>query len=278
MTTKNKLTVCVPTYSGEAGMVEWCVYALQKAWPQAGVHILDDKADPLPRRTLEALPPNVDYRASTFDRKRNLNGTECVRGLLREYLACAETDGNADGYIFKIDPDTLVLRGEHVLLAMAQGSQIYSVTSEKGLFSGACYGLRVPLARRVLLAAEADGVVLDDTDGNYVPEDCTIMGLAYALSCGGAYTHIITRGMPGTDRYFGAFDVKLLRAPGYAQMVECVAQACRIVTVGNTGVNGINPAWRIIMAEDLVRAREKYPAEPTEPKLDKKDEPKEEKA
>lgn len=254
-----KMTVCMPAWSGESEILPLTLGAAMRAWPEASFTILDDRDNPLPKHVRKALPSPVRYKQTSFDRQRNLNGIDCVRGLVTEYLEAAELDGNNDGFIVKLDPDTIVLRGEHLQEHMEAGAEMYASTTERGLFSGACYAASVAVMKRVQKAVQTDGVL--STERNYVPEDCTIMGLVYALCCGGKYVFIWTRQFPEAQRYFGAFDVRTIQTDKYQEHVDMVASECRIVTLGNTGLQHLPKAWQVIMANDLLEARKRYPSE-----------------
>ena len=122
--------------------------------------IFDDSRHPLPGWALGQLSRmGVGYELTTFDRRGNLNGTECCRGMIEAMLSLDAP------VVIKLDADTLVVRPD----AFAPGNVgcCSTGTGRRDAF-GACYSVRsetLEAAGRILA-----GLPHDPT----CPEDLTI--------------------------------------------------------------------------------------------------------
>ncbi len=90
----------------------------------------------------------ITQEVSTFNRKRNLNGTECVAGMLGIYKELAK-DSEA---VFKIDDDVVVFKSQHIARFMHIQNWLslachVNITTEAdaGFFYGGIYGLKKEL-------------------------------------------------------------------------------------------------------------------------------------
>lgn len=91
------------TYRHDAATLSQAVRGIRAIEPSATIAVIDDAGNPL-----AALPEHVDYYAqSSFDRKRNLNGIECVAGILSTLTGLM--DSYRQDRIIKFDSDMILL-------------------------------------------------------------------------------------------------------------------------------------------------------------------------
>ena len=77
------------------------------------VNVIDDNKHPISEEKIKELNElGIFYRQSTFDRKHNLNGKECVVGILEEIKK--STKGRA-GVSIKLDSDTIIIQYFYML-------------------------------------------------------------------------------------------------------------------------------------------------------------------
>ena len=122
--------------------------------------IFDDAAHRLPGWTLGQLSTiGAGYRLTTFDRRGNLNGTECCRGMVAAMLSLDAP------VVVKLDADTLIVRPED--FAPGNVGCCSTGTGRRDAF-GACYSIRRKALEDV---AEILAGIPDDPT---CPEDLTI--------------------------------------------------------------------------------------------------------
>lgn len=90
-------------YREDYKCLDLCIGQIRKADPDARIFLFDDGAAPLPKKD---IPKGADifYKKTYFQRNGNLNGLECVRGM----LSCMQDIPGKDPVI-KIDSDTLLM-------------------------------------------------------------------------------------------------------------------------------------------------------------------------
>lgn len=168
------IRIYIFTYAGDAQEAIACVRCARTALPDAVVTVADDAAFPVPdevRHTILAY--GARYRQTDFPRLGNLNGPECVRGIIST-LAGGARDGDI---VVKVDSDTALLNGEWIRGMQEEGLDWFACGTGLRRFYGLCYALTgraAKLADEFLQKAE-----LDDK----APEDLTI-GRAVIDLCG----------------------------------------------------------------------------------------------
>lgn len=159
------IRIYIFTYAGDAQEAVACVRCARTALPDALVTVADDAAFPVPEEARNALLAyGARYRRTDFPRNGNLNGPECVRGIIST-LAAGSAD---DDIIVKIDSDTALLSGEWVRNMSGDGLDWYACGSGARRFFGLCYAMSGKAAR---LASEA---LQHATLPENAPEDLTI--------------------------------------------------------------------------------------------------------
>lgn len=106
---KCNFVFCIFTYADDAHMLGQCIRALRKLGASRNnIYIFDDDKKPLPYP-----PPNTQYTRTTFQRRGNLNGVQCVDGMLL-CMKYAATASRAD-VVIKVDSDVIINNLEWVL-------------------------------------------------------------------------------------------------------------------------------------------------------------------
>ena len=155
--------------------------------PYERILLADDGSNPLSPQRREALGKSgVAIMDTSFDRRRNLNGHECVKGILSVLREAAERFG-AD-YILKIDPDTMLFSSE--LTGGLAGGSIGSIGGAAGskpdrYFFGMCYVLGEDTIKKALeFAIRSTPESLSDLieKNKKLPEDYTISAICSLVS------------------------------------------------------------------------------------------------
>ena len=132
--------------------------------------VIDDKANPLPghvRGLLDGM--EADYQACGFERRGNLNGTDCAAWIAAIMADIAIRYGAS--YCIKLDADTLLLDAEAFRGSVGCRS---SRVARRDAF-GACYSLEAGAA-----AVVASHLAVQPQDDG-APEDTTIWGAVRSL-------------------------------------------------------------------------------------------------
>ena len=139
-----KIAVVYFTYGADAELLGLSMHAMEalKAHDEVEVFVFDDANAPL-----EVVPEGCTYEQTHFDRKGNLNGIECIDGMLALYESVLERTG-AD-WVVKLDCDTYVnnlsfLRGVNVEHVAQVGTNHCH-----DFCSGACYALSLAGVRAI---------------------------------------------------------------------------------------------------------------------------------
>lgn len=166
------IRIYIFTYAGDAQEAVACVRCARTALPGALVTVADDSAFPVPEEVRRAfLAYGARYKRTDFPRNGNLNGPECVRGIISTLAG----DAADDDIIVKIDSDTALLSGEWVRNMHGVGLDWYS----SGHGSRAAYGLAYAMSGRAArLATEALECVEIPP---LAPEDLTIARAVFDL-------------------------------------------------------------------------------------------------
>ena len=167
--------------------------------PHDRILVADDSRNPMAetdRKRLEGL--GVTVVATDFARKKNLNGLECVKGVLNTLQLAAQRFEAT--HVLKIDPDTMLFSRE--LVDRLENGAIGSIGGAAGdkpnrFFYGMSYILRRDVIERLIdFVSKADiKDLIDIVDGSErFPEDYTISGICSAISPSTHVTIPFTRG------------------------------------------------------------------------------------
>ena len=242
-----KYTIVVFCYRGEEELLPMTLSQAKAAIPNSRIHLFDDSKDPLRASQVELLKSALGctYTKTEFDRKVNLNGKECVVGELDCMLKAMDTDSNTDGFVIKMDPDTIVLRFNLVQEAIDKGAKWISHSSTKGHFAGMFYTIHRSILEQVYENAKAIEMP------EHCAEDETIGALCYIAAAKGTYSWTHTAVGDG-PRKFAAFPCETYGTDKYWGNVLWCAAAGHILTVGNTGLFGLTKSWQVVNCRDLL--------------------------
>lgn len=132
-----KIAICFFSYSGDAPLLDLSLQAVPRLRAQGhavDVYVVDDAASPL-----KEPPSGCRYWTTTFDRKGNLNGAECICGMVDVYNAIFK-NGMYE-WVLKTDCDTFVNSLDWLV---GISSQIYSfagTTHRQDYCTGSCYAV-----------------------------------------------------------------------------------------------------------------------------------------
>lgn len=137
------------TYYGDCYIVKETVMCAKQALPEANVVVIDEGEKQTPpniRKEIEDL--GAEWRISTFPRRGNLRGKECVMGILTEMLASAMSDQDL---LIKLDADTCLMNGEE-LRTFAENSQkiMCACGAMDDRIYGCCYGIKAHAVDKAL--------------------------------------------------------------------------------------------------------------------------------
>lgn len=159
------ITIYIPAYSGNGPETVECVVCAAQTFPEARIVVADDANAPTPEQYLTTCAIGSEVVTTEFDRGRNLNGPEAVRGI----LALLSDGVQDDDIVLKVDPDTALI-GRSWLQPMMDNPEIpFSAcgTSYQAAY-GCCYALRGRVAR------ELSTIMQDAPLSSICPEDITI--------------------------------------------------------------------------------------------------------
>ena len=111
-TVKGKIAVVIMTFNGDTHCLKQCLRGLEQQIHKGynlEIFLLDDANHPLNHEEYS----NYHYKKTYFDRRCNLNGTQCTLGMLMEMLRIAR-ESKAE-YIMKVDCDMYIRNLERFL-------------------------------------------------------------------------------------------------------------------------------------------------------------------
>lgn len=242
-----KQTIVIFCYRGEEEILPLTVEQVRTTLPMASIHLFDDKSDPIPGKLADVLQEmaGVHYHQTSFDRGFNLNGAECIRGELQSMVNACNADGNTNGVVIKLDPDTLILRAGPFIDAISRGAEWVSHNSMKGHFAGMFYAMR----RGILDTVHKNANRIELPEG--AAEDETIGALCYLAAQRKSYVWTDISNQQNRQ-FFAAFPAQVVNEPTYMQEIRYVAKHGCIITVGNTGMVGLPRAYRVKIMRDII--------------------------
>lgn len=160
------ITIYIPTYAGNGPEAVECVLCARQTFPEARVVLADDYANPMPGRFMLACQEaGAEMVYTRWDRMRNLNGPDAVRGI----LSLLSFDVADEDIVIKVDPDTAII-GCSWLRPMLDNPDIpfTACGNAQQAAYGCCYALRGWVVREV-------AVIMQDAPLSPIcPEDVTI--------------------------------------------------------------------------------------------------------
>ena len=177
------------TYAGDSPALETSLRQIHSADDEAKIFLLNDGANPIPNPILKDFHQKKlihTYEPTYFDRKRNLNGTECIRGMLwMMHKAC--TLCNFD-HLIKIDSDTALINPSAIRESLDMGYLAGGCQASKNFaFTGICYWLTHTAIQDLLELFMHHPLPKPES----APEDITIsQALLYLYGC--EKVHLLT--------------------------------------------------------------------------------------
>lgn len=105
--------------------------------------VVDDAANPCPQETRDKLKTlGISYRTSDFPRRGNLNGQECILGILHEFKKSLKRKKDI---AVKLDCDTLILGTDWLQKFIADKNALITGADDRGCVYGMCYALKPAL-------------------------------------------------------------------------------------------------------------------------------------
>mgnify|MGYP001660848279 FL=1 len=141
------------TYSQDEEEALQCILGIRAALPEAAITVVDDQNNPCSQafETQVTTAGGSRYMQSSFARKGNLRGPDCIRGIIDTLAEDAE---NQD-LIVKIDSDTLLVSGNWLREMKSSRLVYYSsgYANPKNYMErtayGVCYALKGEAVKKV---------------------------------------------------------------------------------------------------------------------------------
>lgn len=133
-------------YGQDAACLRLCMEQVRRVDREAAFYVFDDGAAPLADQDIPA-GDDVVYKITYFARRGNLNGLECVRGMLGCLL-----DIPGDEPVIKIDADTLLMDLTVILRSLNERGKVAGgmQCSVPLAWAGCCYWLTRPAVKAAL--------------------------------------------------------------------------------------------------------------------------------
>lgn len=132
-----KVALCYFTYSNDAPLLELALQAVPRLRAQGhavDVYIIDDAASPM-----KEPPAGSRYWQTHFDRKGNLNGSECICGMVDVYNAIFKN--SVYEWVIKVDSDTFVNSLDWLRAVSSQTHAFAGTVHVHDYCSGSCYAV-----------------------------------------------------------------------------------------------------------------------------------------
>lgn len=251
-----RVVVNYMTYKGDQEILEYSLRSVLKVFGNnpLEIYIMDDDNNPMDESYVKKYTGMADfihYEKTTFERNKNLNGRECVIGMLEKFI---EHAGDKEALNMKIDPDTIVC-GKRVFDEVYNAPNAdYAATTRPGChFSGILYCFRTHPLKEALRLIKEFPVPTDRG-----PEDY-IIGLALSAAS-----------LPRLSLMIGVWNDRSREREGvscawnygikkedYNRMIPFYCSIFQIVTMGNWFIHeGLTPKDRLEPARLLVECIE----------------------
>lgn len=146
---KRNIHIHIFTYSGDSYIIKETVMCAIQALPEAHVVVIDEEdksSSPEIRQEIEDL--GVEWRVSSWPRRGNLRGKECVLGILSEMYSSAEGDNDL---LIKLDADSCLMNGDEFRDFYDDTSKIMCAAGAVDeRIHGFCYCIRAHAVKRAL--------------------------------------------------------------------------------------------------------------------------------
>lgn len=164
--TTPKLVLCLFTYRDDAQVTMENILCHKKTLPEARIVVIDDARNPMAPRFGAAIEKlGCLYKTSTWDRRGNLRGRECILHMVDEMISQSENDWDT---ILKIDPDTLILNGDSLRKFVAGNKIVWGSKSRYTPISGCAYAVKAHALKEAYQILGGQYIL------NIAPEDHTI--------------------------------------------------------------------------------------------------------
>ena len=139
------------TYRGHADLLTWTCRATLETLAHSpyvlgrdiSIVVVDDASNPCPEAAVSELKAmGATYRTSTFKRRGNLNGQDCIMGILSEFKRSMRRKKDI---AVKLDCDTLLLGTTWLEQFVKDSSALVTGADDRGCIYGMCYGLKAVL-------------------------------------------------------------------------------------------------------------------------------------
>lgn len=240
-----KITAHWFTYGGDSDVLPWSIKSFKSLFPEAKIVIIDDNNCPSPEKTkTECEKLKAEWRTSTYDRSRNLNGPDCILGILKEYKTSVDQGAEV---IFKIDPDTIVLNKGWFEEFQASHKTLAGGNS-RGYMYGCCYAIRATTAINVL------NYFLENPPKLGSPEDA-IISYAHSIIEGSDKFYQISQWLPEDDQKGNGPDGIITAWNWQAKQTKAMLgryAKFSIITTGNLMSKGMDRCERAKIMKSLL--------------------------
>lgn len=169
-----KMNYAIFCYREDYKCLELCVGQIRRVDPDCTIYLFDDGKAPLARKDIPR-GRDIIYKKTYFERNRNLNGLECIRGM----LSCMRDIPGREP-IIKIDADTLLMSLEEIRKSLLERRKLAGgyQCAVPFAWSGVCYWVT-----RKFISDALDVLVTREfpTRNQDYPEDVTVSRLALYL-------------------------------------------------------------------------------------------------
>lgn len=171
-----KVNFCWFSYERDGSILPYSVGSVLKNFPDAKCFIYEDGLRPIgePFRT-QLLEQGARIRKTWFLRKGNLNGIECLRGMLG---AMKEASEGVD-WVGKIDSDNIIHRSDYIKKLLEENKERFQVgfAKKNAVFCwGWLYFISPTILTKLLLELNRSGRMFYDPTGKFA-EDYTLSSL-----------------------------------------------------------------------------------------------------
>lgn len=145
------ITIVCFCYKGDENILEYSLKAANTVFGnKIKIALVDDSLKPISKDILSKLKNELScefvYEKSTFNRNINLNGKDCIHGIVDSFIKHSK---NRDGIVIKLDPDTMIMR-RTVFDEFAKNDKFdYASCYRPGCqFCGMCYMIKTSILEK----------------------------------------------------------------------------------------------------------------------------------